>query len=80
MNYTINEASKIRVGDTLTLEDGTVHEAVIGISSKDCKNCSIHLENEVYKCPDWKIPCIKTIGFHFKQVMPKILDEPLTTE
>ena len=28
MNYTISEANKIRVGDTLTLEDGSVHEAV----------------------------------------------------
>jgi len=46
MNYTLKEASKIRVGDTLTLEDGSVHEAVKDERSgadwvESCKDCSM---------------------------------------
>lgn len=41
MNYTLKDASKIRVGDTLTLEDGTKHEAVNTNVANCCFFCSI---------------------------------------
>jgi len=65
MNYTINEANKIRVGDTLTLEDGSVHEAVSGILGvvPRCDRCSMYK----YTCSN--IQC-STKYFHFKQIKP----------
>ena len=62
MNYTINEAKKIRVGDKLTLDDGTVHESVkSGDDFCDCKDCSLSNKNcNVIMCNEY--------DFHFKQI------------
>lgn len=67
MNYTINDnLPAIRVGDTLTLEDGSVHEAVSDSIefSDDCDFCSLSGEN-----------CHKHVNiecgsrfFHFKRI------------
>jgi hypothetical protein len=66
MNYTLKEANKLRVGDTLTLEDGTVHEAVKGRIDKDCtiELCSIKED-----CDNCNVACA-VYRFHFKQMKP----------
>lgn len=66
MNYTIEDANKIRVGDTLTLEDGSVHEAVKDnpkILYNGCQYCSIN------PCQVDGIRC-NYYSFHFKQINP----------
>ena len=66
MNYTINEANKIRVGDTLTLEDSSRHEAVEDERAFIfCQNCSIN-----GTCTDANHPQCGTYSFHFKQMKP----------
>jgi len=68
MNYTTKDANKILVGDTLTLEDGTKHEAVKG--HDDCLSCSIAFSDA---CVKWMTQCDK-FKFHFetiKRCIPK---------
>ena len=65
MNYTLKDADKIRVGDTLTLEDGTKHEAVKddGISAPciECSLCGVVCNYNPY--------CARH-EFHFRQIKP----------
>ena len=64
MNYTINEASNIRVGDTLTLEDGSKHELVKHKEPDDCINCSLDAV-----CKDYHY-CRHIPDTHFKKIKP----------
>jgi len=65
MDYTTkDDLSKLRVGDTLTLEDVTVHMLEKHQDSDDCENCSICstcFKNNPLLCQ--KIP-----DTHFKKI------------
>jgi hypothetical protein len=62
-NYTLTDnLLTIRVGDTLTLEDGSVHEAVKFETSTDCLRCSMR---GIGYCNS--VDCINK-EFHFKQI------------
>jgi hypothetical protein len=67
MNYTTNDKlNELRVGDTLTLEDGSVHKAVKddpAIIYCGCQYCSL------CPCPVNTIKCV-TYSFYFKQIKP----------
>ena len=66
MNYTIKDANKIRVGDTLTLEDETVREAVKD-KIKDINYCLLcSLCGRGHCCA---VFCASN-SFHFKQINP----------
>ena len=73
MNYTLKDANKIRVGDTLTLEDGTVHEAVKDERNGDCGLCRISLGLlYIITRGEWRcglFPCSE-YSFHFKRINP----------
>ena len=63
MNYNLTDnLPAIRVGDTLTLEDGSVHEALKG--HDDCLSCSIAFSNT---CVKWMTQCDE-FKFHFESV------------
>ena len=68
MNYTQKEASKIRVGDTLTLEDGSKHKAIPQENCCMCIECSIddYCGSTIkgIKCGD------ENKMFHFKHIKP----------
>jgi len=69
MNYTLKDANKIRVGDTLTLEDGSVHEAVKDETELEClSSCSLYKQNSG-ECmlPDCRCDIHH---IHFKQIKP----------
>ena len=68
MNYTTkDDLSKLLVGDTLTLEDGSVHEAVNDIVEFECVgSCSLFIINE---CIVKKSRC-HLDNYHFKQIKP----------
>jgi hypothetical protein len=64
MNYTTNDKlNELRVGDTLTLEDGSVHKAVKDKEYSGCNNCTI---DEYGDCC-LKVKCAK-YNFHFKKI------------
>lgn len=63
MNYKIKDARMFRVGDTLTLEDETVHKAVKDEQFMEC-NCSI---SKNAACINVKCA---TYNFHFKHIQP----------
>jgi len=65
MNYTLTDnLPDLRVGDTLTLEDGSVHEAVEGRIKEHCTldHCSIF-----ESCDNCNVSC-GIYEFHFKQI------------
>ena len=71
-NYNLNdELENLRVGDTLTLEDGSVHEAVKDYPFTEDDPCDIC--SFVNNCMVNKAPCYQ-FKFHFKQQK----DEPKT--
>jgi len=67
MNYTLKDANKILVGDTLTLEDGSVHEAVKDKDIVSCAQCSISQNG--FWCRNRKLAfgCTK-YDFHFIKI------------
>jgi hypothetical protein len=66
MNYTLKDADKICVGDTLTLEDGTVHEAV----KDEWKQCRVACSFFSAKNPPCFVVKCEPKSFHFKQIKP----------
>jgi hypothetical protein len=66
MNYTLKDADKICVGDTLTLEDGTAHEAVKDKWKQCHTDCSFFLAKNP---PCFVVKC-EPESFHFKQTKP----------
>jgi len=65
MNYTLKDANKIRVGDTLTLKDGSVHSAIEYTEMNNCDRCTM----SEYDCVCRKVLCV-SYNFHFKRIKP----------
>lgn len=63
MNYTLKDANRIRVGDTLTLKDGSKHKAMKDICGNlSCIFCS-YAKHDICN----KVQC-DGFNFHFKQI------------